>query len=240
MELNQDDELSPKPGKTVLIIGIVLIFAFQLIFGRLLVLSRLDSLTTLVLSRFIYISLAGLLYIYARKAEHQDFLLWDEHYPVEFYFKWVILLYLLTFAAQIVSAIPVWFGWHDNTVIIMKWMRIIVSRYWLLLFCAITAGITEELIFRGYLLTRLQQLFKNTYLPVIISATLFSVLHLSYFNLREIIFTFLVGIITGVHYQRFRNIHVLIVMHFFVDFVAFLLARYALLHHIKMPGMGLF
>lgn len=216
----------------------MLVLIIPLIFGRLLALAHLDSLTLLVISRFIYIGEAGLLYLYARRVERQDFILWDEHYPVEFYFRWVILLYLLSFAAQIVSAIPLWFGWHDNTAILMKWMHVITSRYWLILFCAATAGITEELIMRGYLLTRLQQLFRNSYMAVIISATLFALLHFSYFNLREIIFAFLIGIITAVHYQRYRNIHVLIIMHFLVDFLSFLIARYALLHHVKVVGLG--
>jgi membrane protease YdiL (CAAX protease family) len=148
-----------------------------------------------------------------------------------------VKLYLLAIAAGMVSAIPNWLGWHDDTVIMRKWVNIMVAHYWLLLFCAITAGITEELICRVYLVPRLALLFKNNYMPVIVSAAIFSALHYRYFSLRETIFTFLIGVVFAAHYQKYRNIHVLILVHFMIDFFSFLVARYALEHHLKTFGM---
>lgn len=87
------------------------------------------------------------------------------------------------------------------------------------IFTCFTAGVTEELIFRGYIMTRLSLLFKNNYMPIILSALAFSALHYGYKSLRELIFAFLIGILFGTYYQRYRNIKVLIAAHFMVDII---------------------
>jgi membrane protease YdiL (CAAX protease family) len=239
MNLSNHNSLLPAPNKKALIAGLVLVLAIPMALSKLLVLIPLNQFNMMLVSRFIFWAEAGLLYLYARKVERQHFLLWDDHHPLEFFIKWIILLYILAFAAGLVSAIPLLFGYKDNTSVLNKWVTVITARYWMMLFCAITAGITEELIFRAYLLTRLQQLFKNAYMPVIISAAMFSAMHYRYFSLRETIFTFLIGVIFAVHYQKYRNIHVLIIVHFLIDFLSFLLARYVAAHHIKSPQFGL-
>jgi len=230
--------LSPRQ-KYILIAGIALAMILPALFSRLLLLVHLDNVGLLVASRFIYWSIAGLLCLYAIKVERQPFILWHQYQPVEFYLKWAVLLYLLCLAASIISAIPNLFHMKDDMTIMYKWIRIIVNKYWLLLFCAVTAGITEELICRAYIVPRLQQLFKNNYLPVLLSAAIFSALHYRYFSLRETIFTFLIGVIFAVHYQRYKNIHVLILVHFMVDFFSFLLARYAVTHHLDKFALGI-
>ena len=95
-----------------------------------------------------------------------------------------------------------------------------INRPWLMLFTAVTAGVTEELIFRGYVLTRLSLLFKNKYIPIFISAIAFASLHYSYRSLREYILTFLIGILFGAYYQKYRNIKVLIAVHFMIDIIS--------------------
>jgi len=95
------------------------------------------------------------------------------------------------------------------------------------MFTALTAGITEELFFRGYVMSRLSLFFQNRHVQVLISAALFCSIHISYHYWGETIFTFLLGLIFGYHYQRFRNIKVLMVVHFIVDAVATIVA----MHH---------
>lgn len=240
MSLQPESFPLSRKQKNSLIAGAVLVFLIPLILSRVLLLLHLSDLNLLIASRFIYWSAAGLLWLYAVKVERQPFVLWNQNYPIDFYIRWAVKLYLLAIAASMVSAIPNWLGWHDDTVIMRKWMNIMVTHYWLLLFCAITAGITEELICRVYLVPRLALLFKNSYMPVIVSAAIFSALHYRYFSLRETIFTFLIGVIFAAHYQKYRNIHVLILVHFMIDFFSFLVARYALEHHLKTFGMLLF
>jgi membrane protease YdiL (CAAX protease family) len=76
-------------------------------------------------------------------------------------------------------------------------------------------------------MSRLSIFFKNKHHQVLISAGLFSAIHIGYHNLSEIIFSFSLGLIFGYHYQRYRNILVVAIVHFIVDLVAVVVA----IHH---------
>lgn len=179
-------------------------------------------------SRFIIWGVLGLMFLYARYAEVQAFFLWDEEARRPgFYLKWVFLLYLMIFASGIIAYIPHWLGLHENNLVKHK-MDVVVREYpGLGVFTAITAGITEEFFFRGYVMSRLALFFKNKHVVVIISAVLFMSIHLGYKNLGELIFTLLFGIVFGYHYQKYRNIIVLVIVHTIVD----LFAVMSILHH---------
>jgi membrane protease YdiL (CAAX protease family) len=101
------------------------------------------------------------------------------------------------------------------------WHGIIKSNRPLLFFTCLTAGFTEELQMRAYVLPRLSLLFKSEYWPVVISALIFSFLHLGYWNLSECIFTFVFGFICAMFYKKYQNIQVLIILHFLYDLLAF-------------------
>jgi hypothetical protein len=88
----------------------------------------------------------------------------------------------------------------------------------LLLFTCLTAGITEELIFRGYLLPRLEILFKNKWAAIIISALLFGLAHGGYGDLSKMLVPFIIGFIFAFYYTRYRSLTVLIICHFLIDF----------------------
>jgi membrane protease YdiL (CAAX protease family) len=157
---------------------------------------------------------------YASKAEHRKFLLWDEQeVEIGFFIVAVVVLYFIALACGLLANIPRLFGWREDNSIIKRLLPIFASHQWLLIFTAFTAGVTEELLMRGYILTRLSLLIKNNYMPVIISALLFSGLHYSYKSLRELIFAFLIGVIYGIFYQKYRNIKVLIAAHFMLDLI---------------------
>jgi membrane protease YdiL (CAAX protease family) len=91
-----------------------------------------------------------------------------------------------------------------------------------LVFSALTAGITEELIFRAYIMPRLLIFFKNAYLPIVVSALFFGLMHVSYGTLMQVLGPFYIGVIFGIYYYKFRNIKVLIVCHFLWDLIALL------------------
>lgn len=132
----------------------------------------------------------------------------------------------MVIAAEIIARIPTWLGAHDDKTMILKLYRVMKQYPVLIVFAAVTAGITEEFIFRGYMISRLSLFFKNKTLPVLISAVLFSAIHFGYKSISELIFSFLIGIIFGYHYQKYRNIKVLIIMHFLIDIMAMLPALY--------------
>ena len=228
--VNQTSTLQNKPNKSVIIIGILA--AFLLPLGLTIAVGSLNInyYDKLFYSRFIPWLTVLLLFLYARKVERQDFLLWAESKPaLGFFLVSVVVLYLLSIAAAIVSSIPTLFGWHENNEVMKKIVKLLKGRQVFIFYIALTAGITEEFIFRGYMLTRLSQLFKNPYIPVIISSLLFGALHYKYNSLREVIFAFLIGIIFSIYYLKYRNIKALMAAHFFIDFINLTLAQ-----HLKM------
>jgi membrane protease YdiL (CAAX protease family) len=214
-------QLKNRRQNAIMISGIAIAVLFPLALTTVVLFSGMGYPDRILYSRFIFWIEIGLLILYASKAEHQKFLLWEEK-PVDagIFLISVILLYFISIACGIIGNIPRLFGWHESNDILKRILVIFMHRPWLMFFTALTAGVTEELIFRGYILTRLSLMFKNRYIPVIISALLFAALHYSYRSLRELIFTFLIGLIFGLYYQKYRNIKVLIVVHFMIDMIS--------------------
>ncbi len=224
-----------KHSNTLLITGIAIAILFYPVVGGLLYWGRPYSVANIFTSRLLIWLEVLLLYFYARKVERNNLLLWSEvDYGFWFYPASVLVLYLLAIANGVISSIPRFFGWHDNYKVVNSMMGLITKNTALMIFGGITAGVTEELIFRAYLVPRLTLLFKNRYLPVIISSLMFAAIHYRYYNLKEVIFAFLIGVIFAIHYQMYRNIKVLMLTHAIIDLIAFLIFRTAQAHHIPI------
>ena len=214
-----------------MILGIVLPFLIYPLLSMILISSGQAYAWRFIISRFLIWAVLGLVFLYARQAEVQKFLLWDEKpYPTSFYFKSVGALYLMIIVSGIIAKIPYWMGLHENKDVIYRMVTVMKEYPILTVFTSFTAAVTEEFIFRGYMISRLSLFFRSKYPPIIISAVLFSIVHLGYKNVGEIIFTLMFGIITGYYYQQYRNIKVLMIFHFVVDMIATL----SLMHH-KQP-----
>jgi uncharacterized protein len=84
----------------------------------------------------------------------------------------------------------------------------------------ITAAVCEELIFRGYLMPRLQLYFKSKWFPIIISALIFGAGHAAYGTIINTAVPLFIGLLFGWYYQQYRNIKVLILCHFLIDFIS--------------------
>jgi|SRR6185503_3831268 len=226
-----------KDYKTKLTAGIVIAFILILVAGRLALDGHGYNTHYVLFSRYFYWLEIVVLLCYAKWIEKGPFFLWTPQkqkfwfYPASFG-----ALYLLAIAAGVVSNIPKLFGIPDNREIMEQMVRVLNKSMPLMLFSAITAGVTEELIFRAYMVPRLELLFKNKYMPVIVSALLFSALHFRYLSVHELLFTFLFGIVFAIHYQWYRNISILIITHAVIDLVSFLLLgwveAYKVSHHI--------
>jgi uncharacterized protein len=218
-----------KPNQTILFLGILLAFIIPLLLmigmGEL----PMDYYDKLFYSRFFYWGTALLLLGYALKIERQPFLIWQERkVTIGYFLLSVLVLYLLSIGAAIVSAMAT-LGAHDSNAVMKKVIETLRGHPATIFFIALTAGVTEELIFRGYLLTRLSQLFKNNAVAILLSSLLFALLHYKYGSYRELIFTFLIGALFSVYYLEYRNIKALIVVHFLIDFINMNLAQ-----HIKL------
>jgi len=218
---------SNKPNNTILLGGIVLTFSLLILFDFLLGRLQMAYYDRLFYSRFIYWGIVVVLLFYTFKIERQSLLLWkEENNNIGFFLLSVFLLYLSSIGAAFVSAIPVLLGEHENDAMMKKIIAAITGHQAMIFFLALTAGVTEELIFRGYLLTRLSQWFKNEVAAVIVSSLLFAALHYKYGSLRELIFTFFIGVIFCIYYTKYRNIKAIIVTHFLIDYINMNLATH--------------
>jgi membrane protease YdiL (CAAX protease family) len=206
--------------KVTIMIGIALVVIIPVVLSILLLNARLNSSDRIFYSRFIFWLEVLVMFFYAGKIEHRKFLLWGEKgVDIGFFILAVVLLYFIALACGFAANIPRLFGWREDNSIYKRLVPLFIHRQWLLVFVCFTAGVTEELLMRGYVLTRVSLLVKNRYVPIIVSALLFSALHYSYKSLRELIFAFLIGLIYGIFYEKYRNIKVLIAAHFLLDLV---------------------
>ncbi|MFB9076959.1 lysostaphin resistance A-like protein [Flavobacterium procerum] len=208
--------------KPVLIIGIILsillpflAMAFSILIKKL----GIDNETQFYISRFaLWISLL-LLFLYSIKIERQPFLIWAEtKYSISAYLKAVFITFLKLFiAVYITSLLIVLLKITGESAALNKALVLFKKSYFLLFFTCVTAGITEELIFRGYLLPRLESVLKSKNMAIVLSSILFGFLHIGYGTLLNIIGPTVIGLVFAVQYQKYRNIKILIICHFLWD-----------------------
>jgi len=209
--------------QTIIFGGIILTLILNLFLGLfftpILRQTKLTSVSIFFFSRlYCWLSLI-LIYLYSSKVEKRNFLIWPEKkYSLIYYLKSIILTVLVLFATQlliffIIKPYIVNFRNARSEEI----LRILIGNKFLVLFTALTAGITEELIFRGYFMTRLNLLFKNIYIPILLSSLFFGVAHIGYESIMKIIIIFITGLILAIHYQKYKNIKMLIMLHFLWD-----------------------
>lgn len=213
--------------KVKYIIGIAIAFLIPL--GLTLALGKINiaSFDKVFYSRFFYWGTALFLLGYAYVIEKQKLLIWPENDPgIAFFLVSVVVLYLAFIGAALVSAIPMFLGVREKNEVMHTITALLKGHGVMVFFIAFTAGVTEELIFRGYVLTRLMKLFKEPIIPILISSTLFSALHYKYNSLRELIFAFLIGVIFSIYYIKYRNIKALILTHFLIDFISLNMAQH--------------
>ncbi|KFF02414.1 CPBP family intramembrane glutamic endopeptidase [Flavobacterium reichenbachii] len=208
--------------KSALIIGILLsvLLPFLAIFFSLLFKKiGISNEIQFYISRFaIWFSLL-LLFFYSLKIEKQPFLLWKEtEYSFSFFAKALFITFLKLFIAVFITGVLfILFKITGESAVLNKALALFKKSYFLLFFTCVTAGITEELIFRGYLLPRLELLLKNKKLAVIISSIIFGFLHIGYGTLINVVGPIVIGLVFAVQYDKYRNIKILIMCHFLWD-----------------------
>lgn len=202
----------------------MLLFGF-LFFGRrfftsTLGLTRLSNISIL-LSEFFFWLILLLLSIYANKIEKNKFLIWQEtHYNVWMHIKAIFAIFAITIALE-VPVLLVLKALHllKESSKIDEMKTVLQANKQLLLFAALTAGVTEEFIFRGYLLPRFQIIFKNPYIAIALSSILFGLLHFSYGTIVNMVGPMILGTVYGYFYWKYRNIAIPIICHFLWDFI---------------------
>ncbi|HVW98159.1 MAG TPA: type II CAAX endopeptidase family protein [Mucilaginibacter sp.] len=219
----------------VLITGVLIAVFFYPLAGHLLFSQLGYTFANALYSRLLIWLDVLILYLYALNIEQNRLLLWAERKRgAGFYLASFVVLYLLSMAAGVASRVPDLFGFRDDRSILVRMIAVFNQNAFLAIFTAVTAGITEELIFRGYLLPRLEILFKNKYMPVIVSSLAFGLMHYKYRSYHEVIFATLFGVIFSIHYLRYRNIWILMLTHMSIDMVSLFVYRMAAQHHLPV------
>ena len=214
--------LQKRQYNAIVFAGIGIAILFAPVADTLVLFKNLLPLWRLIIGTAITWITLPLLYQYAVKIEDRPFLLWEEQTrSILFFITSVVVLFILAFCATYISSIPYKLGFHEDYKIMRYWHALIKQNRIVLIFVCASAGITEELLIRGYILPRLSLIFKSGYMPVLFSAFIFSLLHIGYGNLAECIFTFLFGVICAVYYTKYQNITVLVVFHFLFDLLVF-------------------
>ena len=84
--------------------------------------------------------------------------------------------------------------------------------YLLSAFSLLSVGYMEELFFRSYAITRLEQLGLSSTMAILVSALLFSLGH-SYQGVQGLLFALLAGLALGYLFQKIHRIHPLAIGH---------------------------
>ena len=105
-----------------------------------------------------------------------------------------------------------------------RWHRIEGLAVWqmivMLAAVPVTAGFCEELVWRGYIITRLQARGTGPWKAILLSAVSFALIHGLTLPDR-LLATFLFGVIAGFYYVKERNLAPLIMTHIVVDMWSF-------------------
>lgn len=95
---------------------------------------------------------------------------------------------------------------------------------WLLLLTPIVAGVTEEILYRGYAIERLTFLTGRRWIAGLIAGAAFLVAHWSWGGLQMILVAFATVILVGL-YQWRRDLACCMLAHVLTDLIGFALAR---------------
>lgn len=177
-----------------------------------------------LVSRLLFWFALGIIFLYCIKIERQPLLLWPEkvhgfkHACISIF----VILLLVVAGSTCLRLIADVFHWQTESAIVS---RLIAYDSPIKLFIVVTAAYTEEILFRGYLMPRMQLFFKGTWMPVVLSALIFGLAHFRYATFVNIAGPVFIGFVFAAYYQRYRNIRVLIICHFIIDFIGLFLLR---------------
>jgi membrane protease YdiL (CAAX protease family) len=214
------------------IIGIILILlllfigapVLNLILFKILGLSE-STEGSFFISRIFYWLCALLAWYYSIKIEKRPFILWQDQkhkfwiYVVSF----IAMYFILAFSLLILKSILSLSKFSNESPNLSHTIAILRGNKLLLIFTALTAGVVEELIFRGYLQPRFELIFKNKWASILIASFLFGLLHYRYGTVVNVLGPFLIGLVFAIYYQVYRNLKFLMLFHFLWDLLALLM-----------------
>lgn len=178
--------------------------------------------TGFYLSRFFIWGVLILIFMYSKFIEKKPFLLWKERkYSFKFSVIAIISVYFIAIASAGISNTIVHSITHEKLSEKLLFINsFFKNSYLLLIFTCITAGITEELLMRGYLQPRISKITHQPWLGIFLSSFIFGILHSSYGTIGQIVGPLIMGIVFSLFYYKHRSILLLIIVHFLIDFIS--------------------
>lgn len=219
-----------QPNKAIILRGVVilllLLFCVTLTGAQFIVrlIGPQNIGARFFVSRALYWGCLAFAWYYCTIAEKQKLLIWPEkEHSFWVYLLSVLVIYVvLSIGSAFIFMLFKFAGVGINQVREKTMMAMLRGRYTLIFTAAITAAIVEELLFRGYLIPRLEAVFNNRYVAVIISSVLFGLLHFTYNNWYHIAIAGFIGLVFALHYVKYRNIKILMISHFLWDIIIIL------------------
>lgn len=193
---------------------------------------KVSDLTIFSISRILYWLLLLFLWIYTTKIEKQGLLIWKEQQlKFKTYLKHIPTLYFSLISGLIIIGLIMHFTHQlKESQMLFQIVKFINGNVPVIVLTCITAAVVEEFIFRGYLLPRLEIIFKSPAIAITVSSVLFGLLHYKYGTLINILGPAFIGAVFAYYYYHYRNIKVIIICHFLWDFIAMMLLTFRV-HH---------
>lgn len=207
------------------IIGVfvpIVLYIITILYGKKLIVENfhLESLMAkVIISKILIWCIFFLTILYSLGIEKRKFTEWkDVPYRWPFYIKIIIFTFLAFAVIGIgTSNLLHYLGFSSKT---KEDLSGFVKQYPVFIYVAsITAGIVEEYIFRGYMMTRIYSVSGSKFWAIIISSIIFSAAHYSYGTAFMLVQPFLFGLVFAVLYFKYRNLKVLIVFHILWDII---------------------
>ncbi|CAN5339796.1 hypothetical protein BH09BAC5_BH09BAC5_29240 [soil metagenome] len=217
------------PKKSVLLTGIllllILIFLITVFGGRLtsfiLGESKIEA-GVMYGTRILFWSSLLFIFLFSRKIEKQDLLIWDERKLVfwQILVSCMAIFFALIIGLGIIGVVLMKIGFVKESAKFNEILTIFRLHPFLIFFTAGTAGFVEELTFRGYLLPRMTIIFKSPLIAILLTSVLFGLMHFGYGTVFQVVGPFFIGLIFAIYYYYFRNIKVIILCHILWDLIA--------------------
>ena len=189
------------------------------------------NFTSFFMSRIYIWALLPLLFLYSKYVESGKVLIQKEkNYSIISFIVTLILLLLVTTILSGILNFAIIHIFHEKqSAKLSEISNLLKNNFLMLFFVCLTAGVTEEIIFRGFIQTRLQKIYNNSFVSITITALLFGLAHFTYGTIGNVAIPVLIGLIFGIFYQKYSNLKVLIIAHFLIDFISLMSMNYQ--HH---------
>ncbi|AZA49884.1 CPBP family intramembrane metalloprotease [Chryseobacterium carnipullorum] len=218
---------------TFVLLAAVMLYVFPFIY----LLTGIKALTPV---NFFYTRIAlwtvlGLIFLYSLFIEKNNFLIWKEKkYPALFYIKAVIALYFIcAFGGAFLNLIVQLLTQEGMSKKLAQISSVFRNNYGLILFTCFTAGAVEELLMRGYIQPRIEKIYNNPSVGIMVSAALFGILHSTYGTIGQVLIPFFIGAVFASFYKKYSNIKILIICHFAYDLVSMMIMNFIDIKHLS-------